>query len=66
MAAPIAERQNLFGYTLARVMHRPHETWVPSFLMRLALGEMSTVVLDTQRYYQINWMRSVLHLTILI
>ena len=29
-------------------MHRPHETWVPSFLMRLALGEMSTVVLDTQ------------------
>lgn len=49
MAAPIAERQNLFGYTLARVMHRPHETWVPSFLMRLALGEMSTVVLDTQK-----------------
>ena len=35
--------------TLARVMHRPHETWVPSFLMRLALGEMSTVVLDTQK-----------------
>ena len=48
MAAPIAERQNLFGYTCA-CHASPHETWVPSFLMRLALGEMSTVVLDTQK-----------------
>lgn len=49
LASPIAERQNSFGYTIARTMHKPHETWVPSFMMRLVLGEMSTVVLDTQK-----------------
>ncbi|MFU0768614.1 TIGR01777 family oxidoreductase [Staphylococcus pasteuri] len=49
LTAPIPERQNLFGYTLGRAMHKPHETWVPSFAMRLVLGEMSTVVLDTQK-----------------
>ena len=27
LTAPIPERQNLFGYTLARAMHKPHETW---------------------------------------
>lgn len=30
-------------------MHKPHETWVPGFAMRLVLGEMSTVVLYTQK-----------------
>ncbi|PHK49286.1 TIGR01777 family oxidoreductase [Staphylococcus edaphicus] len=47
--APIVEHQNMFGYTLARVSHRPHHTWVPSLAIRLALGQMSTVVLDTQK-----------------
>ncbi|MDG0843051.1 TIGR01777 family oxidoreductase [Staphylococcus equorum] len=47
--APIVEHQNLFGYTLARVTHRPHITWVPALALRLALGQMSTVVLDTQK-----------------
>ena len=51
---PIPERQNLFGYTLGRTMHKPHETWVPSLIMRAVLGEMSTVVLDTQKSYLIN------------
>ncbi|MFQ3710718.1 TIGR01777 family oxidoreductase [Staphylococcus equorum] len=46
---PIVEHQNLFGYTLARVTHRPHFTWVPALVLRLALGQMSTVVLDTQK-----------------
>lgn len=49
LTAPIPERQNLFGYTLARTMHKPHETWVPTSVMRLVLGQMSTVVLDTQK-----------------
>ncbi|HDD6708062.1 TPA: TIGR01777 family oxidoreductase [Staphylococcus aureus] len=49
LTAPIPERQNLFGYTLARAMHKPHETWAPSLAMRLILGQMSTVVLDTQK-----------------
>ncbi|BBD90666.1 nucleoside-diphosphate sugar epimerase [Staphylococcus caprae] len=30
-------------------MHKPHETWAPKLAMRLVLGEMSTVVLDTQK-----------------
>ncbi|MEB8172662.1 TIGR01777 family oxidoreductase [Staphylococcus equorum] len=47
--APIVEHQSLFGYTLARVTHRPHFTWVPALALRLALGQMSTVVLDTQK-----------------
>ena len=36
-------------------MHKPHETWVPSLAMRLILGQMSTVVLDTQKYYLIKF-----------
>lgn len=47
--APIIERQNMFGYTIARVTNRPHYTWVPAPFLRLLLGEMSTVVLDTQK-----------------
>ncbi|WP_426432562.1 TIGR01777 family oxidoreductase [Staphylococcus xylosus] len=47
--APIVEHQNLFGYTLARVSHRPHYTWVPSLALRIILGQMSTVILDTQK-----------------
>ena len=30
-------------------MDKPHYTWVPSTLIRLVLGQMSTVVLDTQK-----------------
>ncbi|WP_436960409.1 TIGR01777 family oxidoreductase [Staphylococcus xylosus] len=47
--APIVEHQNLFGYTLARISHRPHYTWVPSIALRIILGQMSTVILDTQK-----------------
>ncbi|AWI45209.1 TIGR01777 family protein [Staphylococcus nepalensis] len=47
--SPMAEHQNMFGYTLAREVHRPHYTWVPSLALRLVLGEMSTVILDTQK-----------------
>ncbi|SCS31482.1 TIGR01777 family oxidoreductase [Staphylococcus caeli] len=47
--APIVEHQNLFGYTIARVTHRPHLTWVPSIMLKLVLGQMSTVILDTQK-----------------
>ena len=38
-----------FGTALGRVMHRPAFFRVPSFALRLVLGEMSTVVLDGQR-----------------
>ena len=49
LTAPIPERQNLFGYTLARAMHKPHETWAPKLILRTVLGQMSTVILDTQK-----------------
>lgn len=29
-------------------MHRPHYTWVPALMLRLVLGKMSTLILDTQ------------------
>ena len=48
MAAPIAERQNLFGHTCA-CHASPSRNVGAIILMRLALGEMSTVVLDTQK-----------------
>lgn len=37
------------GRAVAKVMHRPYWFPVPAFAMRLALGEMSTLVLEGQR-----------------
>jgi len=38
-----------FGRTLAWIMRRPYLIPAPSFALRLALGKMSTMVLDGQR-----------------
>ena len=46
--APLPETQNDFGFILGKVLHRPHYTRMPSFILRLLLGEMSTLMLDTQ------------------
>ncbi len=46
-AKPATNRQ--FAQTIGKVMHRPAFFPVPSFIIRLAFGEMSTVVLDGQR-----------------
>jgi uncharacterized protein (TIGR01777 family) len=37
------------GKALAKVMHKPYWIPVPGFALKLALGEMSTLVLDGQR-----------------
>jgi uncharacterized protein (TIGR01777 family) len=38
-----------FGRTVSQVMHRPFWAPVPAFILKLVLGEMSTLVLDGQR-----------------
>ena len=44
---PLTNRD--FSRVLGRVMHRPAAIPVPAFTLRLALGEMATLVLDGQR-----------------
>jgi uncharacterized protein (TIGR01777 family) len=44
---PVTNRE--FAQTLGRVMRRPSWLPAPAFAMKLALGEVSTVVLDGQR-----------------
>jgi uncharacterized protein len=48
LTAPNPVTQASFGHAIARVLHRPYWFPTPAFAMRLALGEMSTLVLDGQ------------------
>lgn len=48
VTAPHATRMKEFGQTIAMVMNRRHWMPVPSFAIRLALGEQSTLVLEGQ------------------
>jgi uncharacterized protein (TIGR01777 family) len=38
-----------FGKSVGQVLHRPYWLPVPAFILRLALGKMSTLILDGQR-----------------
>ncbi|WP_155593492.1 TIGR01777 family oxidoreductase [Lysinibacillus cavernae] len=49
VTAPNAMRMKEFGQTIAAIMKRRHWLPVPSFAMRLALGEQSTLVLTGQQ-----------------
>ncbi len=49
LTAPEPVTQAEFGRTLAWIMHRPYLVPAPSFALRLALGKMSTLVLDGQQ-----------------
>ncbi|MFB5088503.1 TIGR01777 family oxidoreductase [Psychrobacillus sp. PGGUH221] len=48
VAAPDAKRMNEFGKILASVLKRPYYFPVPSFALKLALGEKSQLVLEGQ------------------
>lgn len=48
VAAPDAKRMNEFGKILASVLNRPYYFPVPSFALKLALGEKSQLVLEGQ------------------
>lgn len=49
LCSPFPVREADFGRTIARVLHRPHWFPAPAFMLRLLLGEMSTILLNTQR-----------------
>jgi uncharacterized protein (TIGR01777 family) len=49
VTSPNPVTNNEFGKTLARIIKRPHYFPLPAFLLRLALGEVATVVVDGQR-----------------
>lgn len=49
LTAPNLVTNRDFAYALGRILRRPSFFPVPGFLMKLALGELSTVLLDGQR-----------------
>ncbi|MEW9671703.1 TIGR01777 family oxidoreductase [Ammoniphilus sp. 3BR4] len=46
VTSPAPERMDRFGQVLGHVMQKPHWIPVPSFMLRLLLGEMSEIVLQ--------------------
>jgi hypothetical protein len=51
LSSPNAVSNADFGKTLAKVIHRPYWFPTPAFLLKIILGEMSTLVLEGQRAY---------------
>jgi uncharacterized protein (TIGR01777 family) len=49
LTSPNPMTDDEFGKTIGKVMHRPHYFPVPGFAMKLALGEVSMMVLEGQR-----------------
>jgi len=49
LTAPNPLSNEEFGRTIGRVMKRPHYLSIPGFAMRLAFGEVSTMVLEGQK-----------------
>jgi len=38
-----------FGKEIAKVLHRPYWFWIPGFLLKLVLGDMSSLLLEDKR-----------------
>jgi uncharacterized protein (TIGR01777 family) len=58
LTAPNPVPQEDFGRTLAKTLKRPYWFPAPEFVLKLVLGEMSTLVLDGQRVLPINLLRA--------
>lgn len=54
LTSPEPVTNAVFGHTIAKVMKRPYWIPAPSIAFRVALGEMSTLVLDGQRVSPTN------------
>ncbi|RBW68140.1 TIGR01777 family oxidoreductase [Bacillus taeanensis] len=48
VTAPHPKKMNEFGKDLASALHRPHWLRAPELALKIALGEMSTLILDGQ------------------
>jgi uncharacterized protein (TIGR01777 family) len=51
LTAPTPATMAEIGHTLAKVLKRPYWLPAPAFALRLVLGEMSSLVLDSQNIY---------------
>lgn len=49
VTSPTPVKMEYFGKALSEVLHRPHWLPTPSFALKLALGEMSLLVLEGQK-----------------
>jgi uncharacterized protein (TIGR01777 family) len=49
LTSPNPVTNDEFGRTIGTVMHRPHYLAVPGFAMRMAFGEVASMVLEGQR-----------------
>ncbi|TVP88058.1 MAG: TIGR01777 family protein [Alkalicoccus sp.] len=49
VTSPTPEKMNSFGRTLAEVLDRPYWAPVPSNVLKIALGEMSVLILEGQQ-----------------
>lgn len=58
LCAPNPLTNNDFGKTIGKVLGRPHWLPAPGFAIKLALGELSTLLLDGQRQIPSRLMKS--------
>ncbi len=49
LCSPHPVTNRIFSETLANTLHRPHLFFVPAWLLRLVMGESSTLLLDSMR-----------------
>lgn len=49
VTSPTPERMNAFGQAIGHVMNKPHWIPVPSFMLKIMLGEMSEIILQGHR-----------------